>query len=711
MTPIKKIIILCALSSFTYYSYAQKRIIDSLDKIIQSEKDTEKKVQALNLKARGVVTNDPLSAIKIGNDALALAKKINYTKGVFDAYGNIGIGYTFRSDYNPSVAYMDSALQTSMLLKDERPKTELLVNLGAVNLQFGKFDRALEYYVRAKEGFEKLKDSSNLLRCYNNLGNVFYYLGKIDDAGTNYAMAEAIAVRKNDNVMLVKIYNGLAVVALTKKDQQKALGYFGTAVKINEKVGDRLMQAGIYNNMATIYVEQKKFSEAILLFNKYRELSIILSDKKGVANAYGAMAEVYRQMGDYDNAITYFKLQSAIADTIKVYKQKMVAVKGLSEAYKEKGDMVQAYKYFEQYVIFKDSVTNQTMNQSIANITAKLENEKKEKERELKQAVLDAEHEAEIRKQKIIIYSVFVALLLALGMIYQVLRNFKQKKKANFELEKKNKIIEEKQKEIIDSINYAKRIQHTLLAHADFLNANLPDNFVYFDPKDIVSGDFYWACSVNSSQSQSAVGGKALPTATANSELFYLAVCDSTGHGVPGAFMSLLNITFLNEAINEKEIPEPNEVFNFTRKKLIESVSRDGQKDGFDGILICIDKKNKKLTYASANNPIIVVRYGKIIELESDRMPVGKGEKTDSFRLLTFDFKPSDLIYLYTDGYADQFGGPKGKKFMYKKLNELLLSISTKPLNEQKELLASTFNSWRGELEQVDDVCVIGIKL
>jgi len=259
------------------------------------------------------------------------------------------------------------------------------------------------------------------------------------------------------------------------------------------------------------------------------------------------------------------------------------------------------------------------------------------------------------------------------------------------EIQFQKHIIEEKQKEILDSINYAKRIQYTLLANKEFLKEQIKDHFVFFDPKDIVSGDFYWA--------------------TKQDDKFYLAVCDSTGHGVPGAFMSLLNIGYLKEAINEKFIYKPNEVLNFVRQRLIDNISKEGQKDGFDGILICVDQKTKKLSYSAANNSPVLVSNKNYTELDADRMPVGKGEKEDLFTLREIDYKPGDTLYLYTDGYADQFGGPKGKKFKYKPLNELLVKISSEEPEIQEALLKNNFDEWRGDLEQVDDVLIIGIKL
>ncbi len=285
------------------------------------------------------------------------------------------------------------------------------------------------------------------------------------------------------------------------------------------------------------------------------------------------------------------------------------------------------------------------------------------------------------------------SLFAIFSILYFVVRYFKQgSEDYEKEIEAKNEEISTKNKEILDSINYAKKIQATLLAHNDFLEKHLPDHFVFFKPKDIVSGDFYWATEHN---------GK-----------FYLAVCDSTGHGVPGAFMCLLNIGFLNEAIKEKNISSPAAIFDHVRKRLIADISKEGQQDGMDGILFKLEIQNSKLRieYAGANNAPILIRDNQILSLATDKMPVGKGIREEAFKLHTIDVQAGDSIYLYTDGFADQFGGPKGKKFKYKALNELLLTHHKKTTAEQKQIFDSTFENWKGRLEQVDDVCVIGIR-
>ena len=278
------------------------------------------------------------------------------------------------------------------------------------------------------------------------------------------------------------------------------------------------------------------------------------------------------------------------------------------------------------------------------------------------------------------------------------LRQLAEKKLANAfdDLKVKHEMIEEKNREIHDSINYAKRIQFTLLAHAEFLVANLNEHFVFFKHKDIVSGDFYWATSVIENE---------------KSKNIYLAVCDSTGHGVPGAFMSLLNISFLNEAINEKGIVQPNKVFDHVRSRLINTISTDGAKDGMDGILLLKEKDGTKIRYAAANNAPIVVRNGEVIELPYDKMPVGLGEVKSTFTLFEVELQKNDVLFLYTDGYADQFGGPKGKKYKYKNLNAFLCQIAKTNLTHADKKLDYEIEQWKGDLEQVDDLCIIGIRI
>lgn len=271
------------------------------------------------------------------------------------------------------------------------------------------------------------------------------------------------------------------------------------------------------------------------------------------------------------------------------------------------------------------------------------------------------------------------------------------------EVVEQKELIEEKQKEIVDSINYAKRIQTAMLASEQLFKKSLKNYFLLFEPKDIVSGDFYWASPLSDGR-------------------FVLVTADSTGHGVPGAMMCMLNISCLNEAVNERKYTNPADILGHARQRIISSLAEDGSeeggKDGMDCSVTIFDFKSKTLTFAAANNPVWIIRnhtetnVPELLELKPDRMPVGKHAKDNvPFTEKTFELKAGDMVYTLTDGYCDQFGGPRHKKFTYRRLKEILLKIASSPSNEQKKILHDTLNDWRGSNEQVDDILLIGVKI
>jgi ligand-binding sensor domain-containing protein/serine phosphatase RsbU (regulator of sigma subunit) len=302
-------------------------------------------------------------------------------------------------------------------------------------------------------------------------------------------------------------------------------------------------------------------------------------------------------------------------------------------------------------------------------------------------------------------YSLYV--LFGLVLIWQLIQiQTKRLKQRQIELEEEVEFatkeirqqkeqVEEAHKEIKDSINYAERIQRSFLATSEILDENLNDYFVFFQPRDVVSGDFYWASKLSNNS-------------------FAFVNADSTGHGVPGAIMSILNISSIEKAIETET--EPHNVLNSTRKLIIERLkkdgSKDGGKDGMDCSFLILNEDKSTLTFASAFNPVWIIREGELLEYKGDRMSVGKGFKDKvSFTLRTVDLMDNDMIYTLTDGFSDQFGGEKGKKFMTKKLKALIVSISHLPMAEQKNKLKEVFTDWKGNEGQVDDVCIAGFRV
>src|ERR1051326_1606341 len=262
-------------------------------------------------------------------------------------------------------------------------------------------------------------------------------------------------------------------------------------------------------------------------------------------------------------------------------------------------------------------------------------------------------------------------------------RDIRERLRMEKEIRDKNAIIEQKNKDITDSINYAQRIQQAILSDRDEVKKYFPQSFILFKPKDIVSGDFYWF--------------------THRDGTTFIAAADCTGHGVPGGFRSMIGNSFLNEVVNEKNIHRPDLILNELREKIIRSLRQKGEslenKDGMD-ISLCAIKDNE-LLFSGANNPLWLVRNKELKEFSADKQPIGFHPNLKPFSLNKFSLEEGDMLYLFSDGYADQFGGPKRKKFMYRQFEELLLSVQDKEMNEQKRILDEKIEDWRGKLEQI----------
>ena len=320
-----------------------------------------------------------------------------------------------------------------------------------------------------------------------------------------------------------------------------------------------------------------------------------------------------------------------------------------------------------------------------------------------------------LEKQKLVLYFVLLALLLVSFLGYNIYRGYKIKKEANVKLEEKNRTISQQKdeieqqrdhaaaqrdqiayqkKHITDSIMYAKRIQAALMPSLELFSDKL-EHFVLYKPLAIVSGDFYWVSSNGSKQ--------------------VLICADCTGHGVPGAFMSMLGVTMLNEIVNGKQVLMPDQIIENLRQGVIKSlnqvVDECAVKDGMDIAVCLVDFDANVLWYSGANSPLYLIRGGELIHYRPDKMPVAIHYKMHPFTINKIDLKKGDVFYMFSDGYADQFGGPKGKKFRYKHLQEKLLEVSNKPLAEQKKILYESLENWKGNLDQVDDVLVIGVRI
>jgi len=613
--------------------------------------------------------------------AIQIRKKINNKSDVIASIMNLGMVYDFQGNFSKALENYFIALNYYENNGDKNSCANTLNNIALVYFTQEDFKKSLETHLRANELYFKLKDKEGLSQSYNNIGNVFLMMNKYNDALVNYQKSLSLKEELKNFRGIAITYDNLGSVYKQIKNFELALKYYFLSLNLFEKIGDEVGLAGIYNHIGIVYLYQAKIAESDKFLNKALHFASKTGSVEHIKLSYEALTSLDSLRGNYKGA--YFN----------------------------------HFKYIE----YRDSIFNQENTKKIVQQQMQYEFDKKTIADSVKVAEEKKVVFAQLKQEKTQRFALYGGLVLVGLFGVFMFNRFRvtQKQKHIIELKEKETlaqkhIIEEKHKEITDSINYAERIQKSFLATTEQLNQNLKEFFILFKPKDVVSGDFYWS-------------------ATLNNELYALATADSTGHGVPGAIMSLLNITSLEKAIETETTPD--KILNLTRKTIIERLKKDGSpeggKDGMDCSLLVFDFKNLKLQIAAANNPVWIVRSSvagaleandntfknfnstfSIYEVKPDKMPVGKHDKQDvPFTLHEIDIQKGDLVYTLTDGFPDQFGGEKGKKYMIKNLRELIISIAHLPMHEQKQILEQTFNNWKGTNEQVDDVTVVGIKI
>lgn len=626
----------------------------------------------------------PYKAVIFFNKSLAIQREIKDLEGEAYSLSNLGTIYDSKGDIYKALEFYFASIKIREKLNNKVSMAQSYNNIAILYNHQNDLTNSVKYHFQSLKIRKEIKDARGVALAYNNIGSTYTHLIE-----TSFKGKEKIPdslFRKS----LEYFQKGYAYYEEENDEHGMALALFN--------IGDYYMlQADCFfkNNPAKfdsiINISENLFMQSFEIFNK-------LNEKEWVANIYNGLANIYWRKKKIKEAIENGEKAMKLAKELGYPETIQNSANILRKIYQEKHEFKKALEMSDLYYTMRDSVVNDNNKKESLSKYFLYQNEKQQLLAAANHEKMELVFSTKSKQKNMIIYFVIAGLVACAVFGIFMYKRFKITQKQNRIIHEQKQIVEqqkymveESQKEVLDSINYAKRIQYALLANDELLAENLRSHFILFKPKDIVSGDFYWA---------SKHGNK-----------FYLAVCDSTGHGVPGAFMSLLNIGFLSEAIKEKNIFEPHKIFNYVRQRLIESISKEEQQDGMDGILICIEESSDVITYAAAHNAPILVRENELIELPKDKMPVGKGEKLTEFNLHSIRVNQGDMLYLYTDGYADQFGGDKGKKFKYKTLNNLLLSINDLSLEEQAKILNQNFIDWRDKLDQVDDVLVVGIKI
>jgi serine phosphatase RsbU (regulator of sigma subunit) len=363
-------------------------------------------------------------------------------------------------------------------------------------------------------------------------------------------------------------------------------------------------------------------------------------------------------------------------------------------------DYKDAFADYKNYTLYKDSLNNEENTKKITQEQMQYDFDKKQAEEKAEQDKKDVLAAADKKRQQVItgfISGGLVIVLISLALLFSRFKITQKQKRIierqKQEVEKQKALVEEKNKDVLDSITYAKRLQDAILPPISDIKRYLPDSFVLYKPKDIVAGDFYWM--------------------EHSDDIILIAACDCTGHGVPGAMVSVVCSNALNRALNEFKIRDTGKMLDKVRELVLETFEKsEGEvKDGMDISLCAINTKTGSVEWSGAYNPLWYIQDNELKEVVPDKQPIGKVDNPKPFSTHTLNLKKGDALYLFTDGYADQFGGPQGKKFKYKQLQQLLIDNGKLTMEKQKKVLEETLENWKGRLEQVDDILVMGIRV
>lgn len=650
-------------------AFSQQSKFDSLKEILQKTTIPEKRAILLIDIARSIYNAIPDSSIGYCEDAEELSKKHNL---------EVQLAYSLHCECR------------YILLK------------GDVKTTLEKLNKAISL-------FEKNKELKGLGKAYSLKSVALGRLEKKDEELNYLLKAKNIYLSINDTEGLSHVLTNIANTYNDIGEYQNALNQLEEFRNLN--LPKTSLDFFIEINYGNIYFNQSKIPEALSHFIKATNVAhnykMLDSEITGITH----IAECHQRLNNLEKAKEYYQSALILATENHLLVEEKDALKGMTNLYETEQDFKNAFFSLKKYKAIQDSIFNIEKLKSINDIEHKLQLTEKEK--------IIAEQGLSLEKEKVALASsknntlMLIAGLLIVGVAFLFLFYYSSKIKRLFsliqiqkeEVENQKEIIEIKNKDVMDSIHYAKYIQGSMLPSTKTMNHLFSENFVLYKPKDVVAGDFYWAEIVN---------GKPM-----------LAVCDCTGHGVPGAMVSIVACNALNRAVNEFKLSDPALIFDKVNELMQETFSKSDYEvnDGMDGVLCVFDYGNMKLHIATANNPIWIVSQPtinttlweepwKLSQINADKQPIGKYiEELKPFELKTVSVEKGEMIYLFSDGYADQFGGPKGKKFKYKQLQELLISIAKLPLDKQQIKLTTSLEEWKGNLDQVDDILIIGIRI
>ncbi|HAS39424.1 MAG TPA: hypothetical protein DCS93_03055 [Microscillaceae bacterium] len=710
---------------------------DSLKAALQEDLPDTTKIHIFNQLSKGYARSQPDAAIIYANKAIDLAKRVNYVVGVAQALSNKGAVSATKGDYPSALNWHTKALEQYKAIQDVRGIASATNNIGVTYSIMGDRDQALSHFQEAERSYARIANLQGQAQAINNIGIVFKLQNQFKQSLTYFEKSLKINQQLNNKYEIARCYNNIGLIYKNLKQPKTALEYYQKSLKLSTALGDKRGIAYRYYNIAGIYEQTKEYTQALKYYQKSLTIGKTLQDKRTISNCLLSLGKVYQQTKEAQKALPFAQQAYEMALKTKDKKTQKNAVGLLATIYADLGDYKKAYDYEVTFKDKSDSLIN------AANI-------RKAAQREA-QAKFAKQQEAQVKKIQQqrrfqLIYIIIIGLMLVLLIL--VLRNLSNKRTANKALQEKSDMIHSQNVEIvkqrdqileknellkatsdelrlqkgllIESIQYAQEIQQSVLPSAERMKHAFKDSFVFFKPLDLVSGDFYWVKEVD--------------------DTVFFAIADCTGHGIPGAFMSMLAISYLNEIVIPGISNDTGAILDTLREKIkytLHQVNSEVEhKDGLDIAFCAFHKPTRQLNFSGGYSPLYIVKTHPeeveavgalpdksksyrvktaneitLLEIKGDRQPVGIFIREKPFTTHQVTLNEGDLLYAFTDGYVDQLGGDKGRKFMAKHLKELILSHWQMPFVTQQETFEQTLINWQKQTPQVDDILLIGIKL
>ncbi len=607
---------------------------------------------------------------------------------------------TIQINADSALAMAKTEYDFAVKTKNRKYQGAALGTMGVCYEKKGDYPTSLEKHFLALEIREELGDKYGLISSYTNIGIVMRLQSEYAEALRYYNMTLDLCLELNDTTRESIAYLNMGSVYNSMDSTDQALVYLRKALVLKQLMGDQFGMALTHENIGSTLLLQKKISEALLHLDTALRISIELDNKLGMASVYSNIGLGQFDLGQYDSAVYYCTKGYGYAIEVSSLDDIQHNCRCLYMGYNKLGQYEKALKYYVEFIDARDTLNNEARTREINRQMLQFDYDKRVAADSI-QAVEDKRVvDIKFKGEQNLRYALYGGLALVLIFTAFLFNRFRVTRQQKAIIENQKIIVEEKQKEVIDSITYAKRLQDAILPSDKLWNEHLPDSFIFYKPKDIVAGDFYFL--------------------ERKADLLIFAAADCTGHGVPGAMMSMVCSNALSRALKEFNLTDPGKILDKVRELVVDTYAKSESEvlDGMDIALCCYNPVTHQLSWAGANNALWYCESNatemKIIR--ADKQPIGKSDNQQPFTTHHVQLQKGDCLYVFTDGYADQFGGDSGsggngKKFTQRKFRDLLVSIASESTAAQKNILSQRLTAWQGNLEQVDDICVIGVRV